>query len=39
MLTRTGDITLVQAALRHRSIASTLIYARTSPDRLRAAIG
>ena len=39
MLSRTGDVTLVQAALRHRSIASTLIYARTSPDRLRAAIG
>jgi integrase/recombinase XerD len=39
MLARTGDVTLVQAALRHRSIASTLIYARTSPDRLRAAIG
>jgi site-specific recombinase XerC len=39
LLASSGDITLVQSALRHRSIASTLIYARTSPDRLRAAIG
>jgi site-specific recombinase XerC len=36
---RTGDLGLVQAALHHRSIASTLVYARTSVDRLRAAIG
>jgi site-specific recombinase XerC len=39
LLKRTGDVTLVQAALRHRSIASTLIYARVDEERLRAAIG
>jgi site-specific recombinase XerC len=36
---RTGDLGLVQAALRHRSIASTLVYARVDGERLRAAIG
>jgi len=35
---RTGDIALVQAALGHRAIASTMIYARVDEDRLRAAI-
>lgn len=35
---RTADIGLVQAALGHRSIASTMVYARVSPDRLREAI-
>jgi site-specific recombinase XerC len=34
-----GDLGLVQAALRHRSIASTLVYARVDGERLRAAIG
>jgi integrase/recombinase XerD len=34
-----GDLGLVQAALRHRSIASTLVYARVDDQRLRAAIG
>ena len=36
---RTGDLALVQAALGHRSIASTLIYARVDEGRLRAAMG
>ena len=36
---RTGDVLLVQEALGHRSIASTLVYARASRDRLRAALG
>lgn len=36
---RTGDIALVQAALGHRAIASTMIYARVDEDRLRAAMG
>jgi site-specific recombinase XerC len=35
---RTGDLGLVQAALRHRSIASTMVYARVDGERLRAAI-
>ncbi|TAH37725.1 MAG: hypothetical protein EYC70_07090 [Planctomycetota bacterium] len=35
---RTGDLLLVKEALRHRSIASTVIYARCAPDRLRQAI-
>ena len=35
---RTRDIALVQRALRHRSIASTLAYARASEDDVRAAL-
>lgn len=35
---RTGDLLLVKRALRHRSISSTLVYARASDERLRAAI-
>ena len=36
---RTGDILLVKAALRHRSITSTLVYARADGERLRRALG
>lgn len=36
---KTHDIALVQRGLRHRSIASTLTYARVDDQRLRAAIG
>jgi site-specific recombinase XerD len=36
---RTGDLALVQAALCHRSIASTLVYARVDAGRVRAALG
>src|SRR4030095_3741179 len=32
---RTGDVALVKEALRHRSIASTMVYARASEARLR----
>ncbi len=32
---RTGDLPLVQQALRHRSIASTVVYARCDDERLR----
>jgi integrase/recombinase XerD len=39
LLQKTGDLALVQAVLRHRSIASTLVYARVQPERVRAAIG
>ncbi len=35
---KTSDILLVKEALRHRSIASTLIYARASEERLRQVI-
>jgi site-specific recombinase XerD len=35
---RTGDVLLVQAALGHRAISSTLVYARTSAERVRAAV-
>ena len=35
---KTHDIALVQAALSHRSIASTLVYAKTNRDQLRAAL-
>ena len=38
-LRKTGDIALVQRALGHRSITSTLIYARVDDARLRAAMG
>ena len=36
---KTGDIRLVQEALRHRSICSTVVYARCGEDRLRQALG
>jgi len=36
---RTRDLPLVQHALKHRSIASTLIYAHAKDDELRQAIG
>jgi len=36
---RSGDIALAQAALHHRSIASTLVYARADQERLRKALG
>jgi integrase/recombinase XerD len=35
---RTGDVLVVQAALGHRSVASTHVYARASADRVRAAV-
>lgn len=35
---RTSDVALVQAALGHRSIASTLVYAHASADRVRRAL-
>lgn len=35
---KTADLQLVRAALNHRSIASTTIYARTSVERIRAAL-
>ncbi len=34
-----GDLTLVQAAMKHKSIASTMVYLRVNPDRLRKVIG
>jgi integrase len=36
---RTGDVLLVKEALGHRSITSTVVYARADQDRLREAIG
>ena len=36
---RTGDVLLVKEALHHRSIASTLVYARADEERLRRALG
>jgi site-specific recombinase XerC len=36
---RTRDLLLVQAALRHRSIVSTTVYARTNDDAVRRAVG
>lgn len=35
---RTGDVLLVQAALRHRSVTSTAVYAHTSAKRLQRAL-
>lgn len=35
---KTGDLALVQAALGHRSLLSSTIYARPSADRVRAAV-
>jgi integrase len=34
---RTGDVLVVQAAPSHRAISSTMVYARASPERVRAA--
>lgn len=39
LLGRTGDLRLVQAAMGHRSIVSTTIYAAMDKGRLRAAVG
>jgi site-specific recombinase XerC len=39
LLKKTGDLALVQAALCHRSITSTLVYARVDAGRVRAAMG
>jgi integrase/recombinase XerC len=39
LLARTGDLRLVQAAMNHRSVVSTTVYAQVGRDRLRAAIG
>jgi site-specific recombinase XerC len=36
---KTGDLLVTQAALGHASIASTTVYARVAPERLRAALG
>ncbi len=38
MYQKTGDIFLVKEALHHRSIASTLVYAKPSEERLRRAL-
>jgi integrase/recombinase XerD len=38
LYSKTSDILLVQAALGHRAISSTLIYARASAERVRAAV-
>jgi integrase len=35
---RTGDVLLVQKALRHRSLESTMVYARADDRRLRVAM-
>lgn len=39
LLDRTGDLALVQMALHHRSILSTMPYVSVAPERLRAALG
>ena len=36
---RTEDVLLVKEALGHRSVASTVVYARPEPGRLRALLG
>jgi site-specific recombinase XerD len=38
LLAKSGDLALVQAALRHRAIASTTVYARVATSAVRAAI-
>ncbi|MEE9394447.1 MAG: tyrosine-type recombinase/integrase [Planctomycetota bacterium] len=38
LLAKTGNLALVQAGLRHRSISSTTIYARANEERLRSSI-
>ncbi len=35
---KTGDVLVVQAALGHRAITSTMVYARASAERVRAAV-
>ena len=35
---RTGDVLIVKEALRHRSITSTLVYARADEERLKRAL-
>ncbi len=35
---RTGDVLVVKEALGHRSIASTMVYARPREERLRVAL-
>jgi len=39
LLARTGDLALVQVALNHASVASTTVYARVAPERLREVLG
>lgn len=39
LYSETGDILVTQAALGHRSVASTVLYARTNVARLREALG
>jgi site-specific recombinase XerD len=39
LLARTGNLALVQAALRHRSITSTMVYAKVAEGAVRAALG
>ena len=38
LLERTGDLRIVQQALRHRNIATTLIYTHQPDEALRAAV-
>src|SRR5688572_3590010 len=38
LYSKTNDVLLVQAALGHRAISSTLVYARASAERVRAAV-
>lgn len=38
LLAKTGDLALVQAALRHRAIASTTDHARVQQTRVRTAV-
>ncbi len=39
MYARTGDVLLVKEALHHRSITSTLVYARVNDEKIRQALG
>jgi integrase/recombinase XerC len=39
LLARTGDLFLVQRALGHRSVASTVVYLQVDESRLKAAVG
>ncbi len=39
MYARTGDVLLVKEALHHRSITSTLVYARADDEKIRQALG
>jgi site-specific recombinase XerD len=38
LYSKTADVLLVKAALGHRAISSTLVYARASAERVRAAV-